>query len=63
VEATSRTLLRLHGTLGEQPINPEAWRWFFEVVGGSQCPIVDTWRQTETGMHMISPLPVRQVFV
>jgi len=57
VHATSRASLRLLGTVGE-PINPEAWRWFFEVVGGGRCPIVDTWWQTETGMHMIAPLPV-----
>ncbi len=48
--------LRLLGTVGE-PINPEAWMWYYEKVGGSRCPIVDTWWQTETGSHMISPLP------
>ncbi len=48
--------LRLLGTVGE-PINPEAWIWFHEEVGGSRCPIVDTWWQTETGSHMIAPLP------
>jgi acetyl-CoA synthetase len=48
--------LRLLGSVGE-PINPEAWIWFFEVVGGKRCPLVDTWWQTETGSHMISPLP------
>jgi len=48
--------LRLLGTVGE-PINPEAWKWYYEVVGGKRCPIVDTWWQTETGMHMITPLP------
>jgi acetyl-CoA synthetase len=48
--------LRLLGTVGE-PINPEAWMWYYEVVGGSRCPIVDTWWQTETGAAMISPLP------
>lgn len=48
--------LRLLGTVGE-PINPEAWMWYHEKVGGSRCPIVDTWWQTETGSHMISPLP------
>ncbi len=48
--------LRLLGTVGE-PINPEAWMWYYEVVGGSRCPIVDTWWQTETGSHMIAPLP------
>ena len=48
--------LRLLGTVGE-PINPEAWMWYFEKVGGGRCPIVDTWWQTETGGHMITPLP------
>ncbi len=48
--------LRLIGTVGE-PINPEAWMWYYEQVGGSRCPIVDTWWQTETGGHMITPLP------
>jgi acetyl-CoA synthetase len=48
--------LRLLGTVGE-PINPEAWMWYREVIGGSRCPIVDTWWQTETGGIMISPLP------
>ena len=48
--------LRLLGTVGE-PINPEAWMWYREVVGGNRCPIVDTWWQTETGMIMITPLP------
>jgi acetyl-CoA synthetase len=48
--------LRLLGTVGE-PINPEAWIWYHEKVGGKRCPIVDTWWQTETGAHMITPLP------
>ena len=48
--------LRLLGTVGE-PINPEAWMWYYKTVGGSRCPIVDTWWQTETGGHMITPLP------
>jgi acetyl-CoA synthetase len=48
--------LRILGTVGE-PINPEAWMWYHEMVGGGRCPIVDTWWQTETGGHMISPLP------
>jgi acetyl-CoA synthetase len=48
--------LRLLGTVGE-PINPEAWIWYNEIIGGKRCPIVDTWWQTETGMIMISPLP------
>jgi acetyl-CoA synthetase len=50
------TSLRLLGSVGE-PINPEAWKWYFEVIGGKQCPIVDTWWQTETGGHMITGLP------
>ncbi len=56
VNKTSRSSLRLLGTVGE-PINPEAWEWYYQVVGGSRCPIVDTWWQTETGGHMITPLP------
>jgi len=48
--------LRILGTVGE-PINPEAWIWYHTVIGGKRCPIVDTWWQTETGGHMISPLP------
>ncbi|MFD2062859.1 acetate--CoA ligase [Paraburkholderia solisilvae] len=48
--------LRVIGTVGE-PINPEAWVWYYEQVGGTRCPIVDTWWQTETGGHMITPLP------
>ena len=56
VKATSRASLRLLGTVGE-PINPEAWRWYHEVVGEGRCPIVDTWWQTETGGHLITPLP------
>ena len=54
VNATSRASLKLLGTVGE-PINPEAWRWYFEVPGNSNCPIVDTWWQTETGGILISP--------
>ena len=50
------TSLRLLGSVGE-PINPEAWMWYREVIGGNRCPIVDTWWQTETGGIMISPLP------
>jgi acetyl-CoA synthetase len=50
------TSLRLLGTVGE-PINPEAWMWFRDVIGGNRCPVVDTWWQTETGGVMISPLP------
>ena len=56
VKATSRKSLRLLGTVGE-PINPEAWEWYFNVVGEKRCPIVDTWWQTETGGAMIVPLP------
>jgi len=56
VQKTSRQSLRLLGTVGE-PINPEAWRWYFDVVGEGRCPIVDTWWQTETGGILISPLP------
>jgi acetyl-CoA synthetase len=48
--------LRLLGSVGE-PINPEAWMWYYNTVGGGRCPIVDTWWQTETGCHMIAPLP------
>lgn len=56
VTKTSRTSLRVLGTVGE-PINPEAWQWFYRVVGDNRCPIVDTWWQTETGAHMLAPLP------
>ena len=56
VEKTSRKSLRILGTVGE-PINPEAWEWYHEKVGDRRCPIVDTWWQTETGGHMITPLP------
>ncbi|MET0376252.1 MAG: acetate--CoA ligase, partial [Rhizorhabdus sp.] len=56
VTRTSRKSLRLLGSVGE-PINPEAWNWYHNVVGDGRCPIVDTWWQTETGGHMISPLP------
>jgi len=56
VKQTSRASLRLLGTVGE-PINPEAWRWYHEVVGDGRCPIVDTWWQTETGGILIAPLP------
>ncbi|MCB2213312.1 acetate--CoA ligase [bacterium] len=49
--------LRILGTVGE-PINPEAWKWYHKVIGGDRCPIMDTWWQTETGGHMITPLPV-----
>ena len=56
VAATDRSSLRLLGTVGE-PINPEAWLWYYDVVGGGRCRIVDTWWQTETGGILISPLP------
>lgn len=56
VEKTSRQSLRLLGSVGE-PINPEAWMWYYEVGGDGRCPIVDTWWQTETGGIMITPLP------
>jgi acetyl-CoA synthetase len=56
VTATSRASLRLLGTVGE-PINPEAWEWYWRVVGDGRCPVVDTWWQTETGGILISPLP------
>ncbi len=56
VEKTSRSSLKLLGTVGE-PINPEAWDWYYNVVGDARCPIVDTWWQTETGAHMLTPLP------
>ncbi len=56
VTKTDRSSLRLLGSVGE-PINPEAWRWYYEKVGESRCPIVDTWWQTETGGILITPLP------
>ena len=56
VKKTSRKSLRLLGTVGE-PINPEAWEWYYHVVGENRCPIVDTWWQTETGGILITPLP------
>jgi acetyl-CoA synthetase len=56
VKNTSRRSLRILGTVGE-PINPEAWEWYYRVVGDARCPIVDTWWQTETGGHLITPLP------
>ena len=58
VRATSRKSLKLLGSVGE-PINPEAWRWYYNVVGEGRCPIVDTWWQTETGGIMMTPLPVK----
>lgn len=56
VTSTSRKSIRILGTVGE-PINPEAWEWYHKVVGEERCPIVDTWWQTETGAHMLTPLP------
>jgi len=56
VNNTSRESLRLLGTVGE-PINPEAWEWYYHTIGNGQCPIMDTWWQTETGGHLITPLP------
>ncbi|TLM79228.1 acetate--CoA ligase [Microbulbifer harenosus] len=56
VTRCDRSSLKLLGTVGE-PINPEAWEWYYHVVGEKRCPIVDTWWQTETGAHMITPLP------
>ncbi|MEO5706477.1 MAG: acetate--CoA ligase [Alteraurantiacibacter sp.] len=56
VTRTSRKSLRLLGSVGE-PINPEAWEWYYNVIGEGRCPIADTWWQTETGGHMITPLP------
>lgn len=56
VSKTSRKSLRILGSVGE-PINPEAWEWYYRVVGEERCPIMDTWWQTETGAHMMTPLP------
>ena len=56
LQSTSRASLRLLGSVGE-PINPEAWDWYFNAVGEQRCPIVDTWWQTETGATLMSPLP------
>jgi acetyl-CoA synthetase len=56
VKKSSRASLRLLGSVGE-PINPEAWEWYYHTVGDGRCPIVDTWWQTETGGHLITPLP------
>ncbi|WP_299352723.1 acetate--CoA ligase [uncultured Shimia sp.] len=56
VEKCDLSSLRVLGTVGE-PINPEAWNWYYNVIGGGNCPIVDTWWQTETGAHMMTPLP------
>ena len=56
VSKTSRSSLRILGTVGE-PINPDVWEWYHRIVGQGKCPVVDTWWQTETGGHMITPLP------
>ncbi|MBV1881846.1 MAG: acetate--CoA ligase [Pseudomonadales bacterium] len=56
VKSTDRSSIRLLGTVGE-PINPEAWEWYYNIVGDSRCPIVDTWWQTETGSILIAPMP------
>lgn len=56
VTKTSRQSLRILGTVGE-PINPEAWKWYYNIVGEKRCPIMDTWWQTETGAHLLTPLP------
>jgi acetyl-CoA synthetase len=56
VTKTDRSSLRLLGSVGE-PINPEAWNWYYNVVGNQNCPVIDTWWQTETGGHLITPLP------
>ncbi|MGL6232350.1 acetate--CoA ligase [Aeromonas rivipollensis] len=56
IEGTSRASLRIMGSVGE-PINPEAWEWYYRIIGDERCPIVDTWWQTETGGILISPLP------
>jgi len=56
VKKTDRSSLRVLGSVGE-PINPEAWEWYYHVVGNENCPIVDTWWQTETGGHLITPFP------
>ncbi len=56
VKKTNRSSLRILGSVGE-PINPEAWNWYYQIVGNEKCPIVDTWWQTETGGILISPLP------
>ena len=56
VKNSSRSTLRILGTVGE-PINPEAWEWYYHVVGDENCPIIDTWWQTETGGHLITPMP------
>lgn len=56
IEGTDRSSLRILGSVGE-PINPEAWEWYWKKIGNEKCPVVDTWWQTETGGFMITPLP------
>lgn len=60
VTNTDRSSLRILGTVGE-PINEEAWLWYYNIVGNGNCPIVDTWWQTETGGHMVTPLPCHEL--
>ena len=60
VKKTHRKSLKLLGTVGE-PINPEAWMWYYKTVGDSRCPIVDTWWQTETGGILIAPQPEQSI--
>jgi acetyl-CoA synthetase len=60
VKKTDRSSLRILGTVGE-PINHEAWMWYYDVVGEKRCPVIDTWWQTETGGHMITPLPCHEL--
>ena len=55
VNKTNRSSLRILGTVGE-PINPQAWKWYYDVVGNKKCPVIDTWWQTETGATLISPI-------
>ncbi|WP_159208188.1 AMP-binding protein, partial [Klebsiella pneumoniae] len=56
IEGTDRSSLRILGSVGE-PINPEAWEWYWKKIGNEKCPVVDTWWQTETGGFMSKPLP------
>lgn len=56
IEGTDRSSLRILGSVGE-PINPEAWEWYWKKIGNEKCPVMDTWWQTETGGFMITPLP------
>ena len=56
IEKCDLSSLRILGTVGE-PINPEAWNWYSSIVGKDKCPVIDTWWQTETGGHLISPIP------